>query len=153
MPSRRPARARVALARWYGVGAAVLTALLLAWLTGPLFVEPLFDRYQRWSPRHIGTTRVLVVRIAAESLRALGPWPWPRSYLALLTDRLREGGAAAVGFDMLFAEQDASNAQRFADVFPGLSPAARAEIRALEPLDETFANAAGQRQVPFLVMK
>lgn len=125
--------------------------LLLALLAGPLFAEPLFDRYQRWWPRPIPATRVLVVRIDAESLKALGPWPWPRSYLAALTDRLREGGASVVGYDLLFAEGDASNPRRFVDQFPALSLAARAEIAALVPLDEALANAAGR--IPTVVAR
>lgn len=144
--SDRHARAarRTARERGAGILGAALAAALLAWFAGPMFAEPLFDAYQRWSPRPIPATRVLVVRIDAESLDALGPWPWPRSYLARLSDRLREGGATAVGYDLLFAESDPSNPERFADAFPALSPATRAAILALEPLDETFANAAGR---------
>ncbi len=141
------AAARDARVRRAGLGGALLIALMLAVLAGPLFAEPLFDRYQRWLPRKIPATRVLIVRIDAESLKALGPWPWPRSYLAALTDRLREGGAAAIGYDLLFAEGDASNPKRFVDQFPALSPAARAEVAALEPLDEALANAAGRLPV------
>ena len=124
--SDRHARAarRTAHERGAGLAGAALAAALLAWIAGPMFAEPLFDAYQRWSPRPIPATRVLVVRIDAESLEALGPWPWPRSYLARLSDRLRDGGAAAVGYDLLFAESDPSNPVRFADAFPALSPSA-----------------------------
>ena len=141
------AAARDARVRGAGLGGALLVVVLLALLTGPLFAEPLFDRYQRWLPRPIPATRVLIVRIDAESLKALGPWPWPRSYLAALTERLREGGATAIGYDLLFAEGDASNPKRFVDQFPSLSPTARAEVAALEPLDEALANAAGRLPV------
>jgi len=143
--------ARQARIRMAGAVGAALIALLLAWSAGPLFPEPLFDRYQRLHPRPIPATRVLIVRIDAESLRTLGPWPWPRSYLAALTDRLREGGAAAVGYDILFAEADPSQPQRFADAFPDLSAAARAEVARLRPLDETFAQAAAR--VPAVVAR
>ncbi|MFZ4688878.1 MAG: CHASE2 domain-containing protein [Polymorphobacter sp.] len=135
---------RLARVRLAGVAAAVLTVAVLAAFVGPLFAERLFDRYQRWQPHIISNSRVHVVRIDAESLRALGPWPWPRTYLAALTDRLREQGAAAIGFDMIFAEPDpASEPGRLADVFNGLSPPARAEIDAMESLDLRFGRSIG----------
>lgn len=135
-------RARV---RLVGVAAALVTAALLAAFAGSLFAEPLFDRYQRWQPRPIPQTRAHVVRIDAESLKALGPWPWPRSYLELLTDRLREAGAAAIGFDIVFPEPDpATSIDRINDVFATLSPGAMAEIVAVPSLDARFGRAIGQ---------
>ena len=142
--SERRARARRMRLRRAGLAGAAAIVATLALLAGPLFPEALFDRYQRWLPRPIPRTRVLVVRIDAESLKALGPWPWPRSYLAALTDRLREGGAVAVGYDLLFAEGDASNPKRFVEQFPALSPAARAEVAALTSLDEQLGAAAAR---------
>ncbi|NIQ04124.1 MAG: CHASE2 domain-containing protein, partial [Nitrospinaceae bacterium] len=34
-------------------------------------------------------------------------WPWPRTKLARLTDRLSDAGAAVIGFDIFFPEKDA----------------------------------------------
>lgn len=134
--------------RLIGLAAALVTAAMLAAFAGSLFAEPLFDRYQRWRPRVIAATPVHVVRIDAESLRALGPWPWPRSYMALLTERLRAAGAAAIGFDIVFAEPDpATDPKRIGDVFAALSPAAAAEIAALPSLDVQFARAVGRAPV------
>ena len=136
--------------RLIGLAAALLVTALLAGFTGALFAEPLFDRYQRWSPRPItADTRVHIVRIDAESLRAppqgLGRWPWPRSYLALLTDRLRAAGAVAIGYDIVFAEADpATDQARIDDVYSTLSPAARAEIIAIPSLDQRFGDALGR---------
>ncbi len=136
--------------RLIGLTAAFLVAALLAAFTGALFAEPLFDRYQRWSPHPIAAdTRVHIVRIDAESLRAppqgLGRWPWPRSYLALLTDRLRAAGAVAIGYDIVFAEADpATDQARIDDVYATLSPAARAEIIAIPSLDQRFGDALGR---------
>lgn len=139
-----PGMIRMRHVRLAGLVAALLTAALLALFTSKLFPEPLFDRYQRWQPRVIAETRVHIVRIDAESLRALGPWPWPRSYLALLTDRIRAAGAAAIGYDIVFAEPDpATDPRRTADLFGTLSPGARAEIEALPSLDGRFGRAIG----------
>ncbi len=143
-------RVRLGRVRLIGLGAAVLMAALLAAFAGSLFFEPLFDRYQRWQPRHIAAdTRVHIVRIDAESLRAppqgLGRWPWPRSYLELLTDRLREAGAVAIGYDIVFAEADpATDLARIDDVYATLSPTARAEITAIPSLDARFGDALGR---------
>ncbi len=140
-----PAPVRV---RLIGLLAALVTAGLLKAFAGSLFAEPLFDRYQRWQPRVISDTGVHVVRIDAESLRALGPWPWPRSYLALLTDRLRQAGAAAIGYDIVFTEPDPStDPKRIADVFTTLSPAAKVEIAAMPSLDGQFGEAIGRAPV------
>lgn len=134
--------------RLVGLAAALGTAVVLAAFAGNPVAEPLFDVYQRLRPRVIAQTQVHVVRIDAESLRALGPWPWPRSYLELLTDRLREAGATAIGFDMVFPEPDpATSSDRLKDVFGSLSPAALAEIAAVPSLDGRFGRAVGQAPV------
>jgi CHASE2 domain-containing sensor protein/serine phosphatase RsbU (regulator of sigma subunit) len=140
-----PGMIRLQRVRLAGLAAALLTAALLALFAGRLFAEPLFDRYQRWQPRQIADTSVHIVRIDPESLKALGPWPWPRSYLALLTDRIREAGAIAIGFDIVFAEPDpATDPKRTADVFAGLSPEAAAELAAIPSLDARFGRALGK---------
>lgn len=49
--------------------------------------------------------RLAVVDIHEESIRKLGPWPWPRERLADLTiGLLREHGAALVVLDMVFPD-------------------------------------------------
>ncbi|MDF2373976.1 MAG: adenylate/guanylate cyclase domain-containing protein [Rhizobiaceae bacterium] len=65
-----------------------------------------FDTYQRLAPRPYGGAPVLIVDIDEESLGRVGQWPWPRSTLAAMTDRLGELGAAAIVFDIVFAEAD-----------------------------------------------
>ncbi|QXQ07510.1 CHASE2 domain-containing protein [Sphingosinicellaceae bacterium] len=127
--------------RLAGVTGAVIVAALLAWLAGPLFAEPLFDRYQRWAPRTITNPRVHVVRIDNDSLKRVGPWPWPRAYFTQMTQRLNQAGASVVAFDVLFAENDPSDPTRFIKVFPELSEATRKEITALPAPDEDFGRA------------
>jgi adenylate cyclase len=139
---------RVARIRLAGLAGALITAAILAVFAGSLFAEPLFDRYQRWQPRQIAQTRVHIVRIDAESLRALGPWPWPRSYLAILTDRIREAGAVAIGYNFIFAEPDpTSSPERIANTFSTLSPSALAEINSMPSLDARFGKAIGEAPV------
>ena len=54
--------------------------------------------------------RIVIVDIDEKSLREIGRWPWPRAQTAKLTENLFEQyGAAAVGFDIVFAEPDQSS--------------------------------------------
>ena len=50
-------------------------------------------------------TNVAIVDIDDKSLAAVGRWPWPRSELALLLNRLKEAGAVVVSMDMMFPEK------------------------------------------------
>ena len=48
----------------------------------------------------------VIVAIDEKSLSELGRWPWPRTVMARLVDRLNAYGARAVGFDIVFSEPD-----------------------------------------------
>ena len=48
----------------------------------------------------------MIGAIDEKSLDKFGQWPWSRSILAKITDRLTELGAAVIAFDVLFAEPD-----------------------------------------------
>src|SRR5262245_37310564 len=65
-----------------------------------------FDMFQQWLPRVETAYPVVIVDVDEPSLAELGQWPWPRSTLASLVSRLRQDGAAAIGFDVVFAEPD-----------------------------------------------
>ena len=51
-------------------------------------------------------TETVIAAIDEKSLTELGRWPWARSTIAKLADTLKENGARAVGFDVVFAEPD-----------------------------------------------
>jgi len=50
--------------------------------------------------------QTVIAAIDEKSLSELGRWPWPRTTLARLVDKLKECGAKAVGFDIVFSEPD-----------------------------------------------
>jgi adenylate cyclase len=52
--------------------------------------------------------RVVIVSLDERSLARFGRWPWPRSRLAQLVEKIGALGAASVGIDMIFAEPDES---------------------------------------------
>jgi adenylate cyclase len=71
-----------------------------------------FDSYQTLKPRQPADAAVLVVDIDDRSIAQQGQWPWPRNTIARMVDRLSELGAAAIGFDILFAEPDRTSPSR-----------------------------------------
>lgn len=129
-----------------GIGAALVAALLSMTL-GTLMSRPLFDWWQRLSPRDLSASDVRVVLVDAESLAELGPWPWPRYHLARLTEEIASHRPAAIGFDMMFPEPDRIRPDIFAAFYPELSAAAGEEVRALEPMDRLFGSVIGRSPV------
>ena len=65
-----------------------------------------FDVYQRIKPRNYRDAGVRIVDIDDDSLAKLGQWPWPRGMVAELTSKLYAAGAAVVGYDIIFPEED-----------------------------------------------
>jgi adenylate cyclase len=109
-------RFRRLLRRIFGQGRLIALVLLLDllivrwWDPQPLVAMrfKFFDMFQQWLPRAETARPVVIVDVDEPSLAELGQWPWPRSTLASLVNRLRQDGAAAIGFDVVFAEPDRS---------------------------------------------
>jgi adenylate cyclase len=59
--------------------------------------------------------QVVIVAVDQRSVQAEGLWPWSRAKMARLVDRLAEGGVRAVGFDMIWADDD-EQGRRIAEV-------------------------------------
>jgi len=75
--------------------------------------------------------RVVVVDIDEASLKQVGPWPWPRSTMARLTQRLEEAGAVVQAYDITFPdgrEGDAALAAAWTR-----SPVIAGQILSLDP--------------------
>ena len=68
----------------------------------------LYDQQFRMRGPRPGGDQVVIVTVDDKSLKAVGHWPWPRDVLAQLVTRLTEAGAAAVAFDIIFAEPERS---------------------------------------------
>lgn len=70
----------------------------------------LYDAYSRHLVRQPDPAPdVMVVAIDEPSFTEIGlPWPWPRSLHGTLVDRLREGGARTIAFDIVFDVPSAS---------------------------------------------
>src|SRR5271167_3562122 len=95
----------------YVLPLAVLFAAATARVAAPDLLDRMslicFDLYQRAVPRiPEGDTPVRIVDIDDDSLKKIGQWPWPRTLVAQLIEKLRDAGASVIGFDIDFAEPD-----------------------------------------------
>ena len=127
-----------------GIGLVALVALLHV-LGLPMLDRLgllLFDSYERAAPRAYEDAPVRVVDIDDESIRRLGQWPWPRSDIARLTDRLGQAGASVIAFDVVFSEPDRTSPGRIADqlALGGAEAATVAALRRLPDHDTQLAQ-------------
>lgn len=115
-------------------------------LAGPAWLEDTqlhtFDALNRLHPRAYQETAVKVVDIDDKSLAKLGQWPWPRTLLARLVERLKNLGAAVIAFDMVFAEPDRTSPGQILPLWPdtGAFSALKQDIQALPDHDKIFAE-------------
>ncbi|MGE0806920.1 MAG: CHASE2 domain-containing protein [Burkholderiaceae bacterium] len=119
-----------------------LVAVLQLWAPIPVQTmrHAIFDQYQRWHPRPAGPGIVRIVDIDEESLARRGQWPWPRTLLADLLQRLRAAGATTIAFDIVFAEPDRANPRLLSKQW-ALSPGLASQLAALPDPDAEFAQA------------
>ncbi|MGH7002774.1 MAG: CHASE2 domain-containing protein, partial [Alphaproteobacteria bacterium] len=108
-----------------------------------------FDLYQILRPSIVTERPAIIVDIDEESLRIHGQWPWPRTLLAKLIDRLAGYNVAAVGTDMIFAEPDRSTPARYAQSMPELPGHVRDVLSGLDDNDAIMA--AAFKKVPVVL--
>jgi adenylate cyclase len=124
----------------------IAAAILIRYLD-PFFVSALrliaFDYYQQLAPAHYDPNLpVRVVDIDEESLKKIGRWPWPRTTVAKLLRNLTGEGAAAVAFDVLFAEPDDTSLEEVAKQLPADEAEKLSAIIGARPTnDQVFAAA------------
>jgi adenylate cyclase len=121
-------------------------AILLRY-TDPFFVRALrliaFDNFQRLDPApYDPNLPIRIVDIDEKSLSVIGQWPWPRTTVRDLLLELTAKGAAAVAFDVLFAEPDRTSLEAIVKQLPASEAAAITAAMAGKPSnDEQFAAA------------
>jgi len=109
-----------------------------------------FDTYQRMQPRAYSIeTPVRIVDIDEAALAEFGQWPWPRTIVARLIDKLTEMGAAVIAFDAVFAEPDRSSLSRMVrDLVAYTDPETVQKLAAaLQDNDQVMADAMAQSRV------
>src|SRR5262249_41683780 len=124
-------------------------------IADPFFISALrliaFDSYQRLDPAPYNPD--LPVRIVAlddDSLAKIGQWPWPRTVIADLVNRLGGAGAAAGGFDVSFGQPDQTSPEQLLPLLPEDQRAALAPLVAGEPSHDQIL-AAAMKQVPVVL--
>jgi adenylate cyclase len=100
-----------------------------------------FDFYQRLRGRQTVARPVIIVDIDEASLKDIGQWPWPRTIVADLVTQLAQLGAAAIAFDVIFAEPDRMSPSVAATSFRNLDEETRDKLRNLPSNDEVLAEA------------
>ncbi len=117
---------------------AVLAGATALRIVDPFALQALrliaFDSYQRLDPQgYDPALPVRIVDIDEASLAEVGQWPWPRTTVARLLETLRDQGAAAIAFDVLFAEADQTSPEQFLAALPPEQAAALAAALAGRP--------------------
>ena len=132
----------------------VLAAMLALRVWDPLPLQELrwlaFDTYQRLAPRTYDPAMpVKIVDLDDESLARIGQWPWPRTQVAKLLERLAQSGAATIAFDMVFAEPDRSSPEQALKLWPKTLEvlALRDSVAVLPSHDSILAEAIEQAPV------
>jgi len=135
--------------RSFGLSLLALLLLIRIWDPHPLEELRLrsFDLYQNISPRESTVRPVVIVDIDEKSVAAFGQWPWPRTILADLLNRLYEWRAAAIAFDVVFAEPDRVSPREAVKHFRNVDEATREVLARLPTNDDIFAEAIGRGKV------
>ena len=130
---------------------AILVGLAALRVADPFAVEELrvrtFDGFQVIEPRVKTARPVTIIDIDEKSLAKLGQWPWPRTRVADLIDKLTALGAVVIAFDIVFAEPDRLNPGVAADTIPNLDEDVRAKLRALPSNDQILADSLKRSRV------
>ena len=142
--SNRTGPARRVILTWL---VTTLIAVFVTLAVGERMRRLVFDGWQATSPRDLSATDVRVVMIDDRSIEHLGPWPWPRYYLARLTEELARRKAKVIAYDIVFPEHDRVTPSTFAALYPELSPGAAAEVKGLVPMDQLFGQVIGAAPV------
>lgn len=96
--------------RWLVAAVALLVGLALEWtdssvVPGRGIDRLLQDQITKWRASDTPETRVVIVDIDEDSLSQVGPWPWPRSVLIDLVEKLvGDYAAKSVALDLVLPQ-------------------------------------------------
>jgi len=94
--------------RWTALALGLVASLVVLGLELSRLLDPVeavvTDLQMRLRGAEAPDPRVAIVAIDADSVEALGRWPWPRTCLAALIDRLGDAGARVIALDIVLSE-------------------------------------------------
>lgn len=127
----------------------IVLVAVRVWDPVPLQVLRLksFDLYQQIHPRKPTSVPVVIVDFDEESLAAYGQWPWPRSLLAELVNKLMALEAGVIGFDIVFAEPDRLSPDKIATALYGVDADIQKILMRLPGNDAIFASTLERSRV------
>jgi CHASE2 domain-containing sensor protein/serine phosphatase RsbU (regulator of sigma subunit) len=129
----------------------LLFALSLLLYQSPPPVEALrhavFDGYQRLFPAERVSHPVTIVHIDEASLAKYGQWPWPRTRVAELIERIAEARPAAIGVDLFFTEPDRFSPERLTEELPRIPDELAKWLREQRGNDAALAQALSGKRV------
>lgn len=105
--------------------------------------DQVFDWYQKYHPRQsvpAKESKVVIVDIDENSLKAIGQWPWPRNTVRDLVQNLFAAKAQVVTFDIIFAEPDGKSPNEVAKSRPDLPPEIRKQLESIPSNDQVLAD-------------
>ena len=129
--------------------AVLVSAWLALFLVDPIPLQKLrlaqFDQLQRWYPRAASATPVRIIDIDEASLKTYGQWPWPRTRLAELVERLHNAGATVIALDILLSEPDRTSPRAMAQLWQIAQ--ADAWLQQMPDHDATLGNSLRNKPV------
>lgn len=104
-----------------------------------------FDYLQVTNPREEpDTPYAMVIDIDEKSLKEIGQWPWPRTYVAQMMLHAFQDGAAAIATDVMFSEPDRTSPARVAQSNPYLAEALGDAVKDMPDNDQILADLIAQ---------
>ena len=76
-----------------------------------------FDYYQSFFPISYEESPVSIVAIDEKSLERYGQFPWPRTLLADLVNKIGKAGPIVIGIDILLPEEDRTSLKKIAEQY------------------------------------
>ncbi|OWW19182.1 SpoIIE family protein phosphatase [Noviherbaspirillum denitrificans] len=130
---------------------ALMTVVMALRLEGPLPAMrlALFDAWQVLMPRERLSGPVQIVAIDEAALKEFGQWPWPRTRLAGLLERIAAHQPLAVGLDIIMPEHDTSSPEAIAAALGPEQAALRDALKRLPSHDAVLG--AAMRRVPIVL--
>jgi adenylate cyclase len=126
---------------------ATLSLFIVFSPAAQLLRHAVFDGYQRIFPLERTTSPVAIVVIDENALLKYGQWPWPRTRVAELIDRIAEREPASIGLDLIFPEPDRFSPAAIAQELSVLPPDVRRTLSGLPSNDERLAQSFKGRNV------
>lgn len=143
------------LSRWVGwvrlLAFIGLICGIVIRVSDPLPVSTLrnatFDFFHQTKPREYSPQPVAILDVDDRSIETIGQWPWPRTRIAELVDKMTQAGAAAIAFDIVFAEPDRLSPEQVAADNPTLPEDLAEQLAQLPQNDRVLADAIARSRV------